>query len=195
VPEGVHRLRIEKRQGGAGVRLWVDDLQGLLGLVKIGVVEVHPWAAAKVEDYEHADALVFDLDPGAGIACQIVTETALGLRELQNAGLTSWPKTTGGTGLHVMAPLDRKLTYDAAHGVANRLAQHLASLVPDLYITRADPRQRAGKLFIDYLRNGCGTTATGTAGFPIAAPVTWREVERGIKPTAYTIEHPFRRRG
>jgi bifunctional non-homologous end joining protein LigD len=199
VPESVHQLRIEKRQGGEGVRLWVDDLEGLLGLVEIGVVEVHPWAA-KVDDYEHADALVFDLDPGSGIAWQIVTETALGLRELlKSDGLTSWPKTTGGKGLHVMAPLDRKLTHDAAHAFAKRLAQHLASLVPDLYITTADPQQRSGKLFIDYLRNGRGTTAVGAysprarPGFPIAAPVTWKDVERGVAAGAFTMERPSRR--
>ena len=99
-----------------------------------------------------------------------------------------------------MAPLDRKLTHEAAHALAKRLAQHLVSLVPDLYITTADPRQRSGKLFLDYLRNGRGTTAVGAysprarPGVPIAAPVTWREVERGIRPDAYTIEHPFRRR-
>jgi bifunctional non-homologous end joining protein LigD len=108
---------------------------------------------------------------------------------------------TGGKGLHVMAPLDRKVTHDAERAFAKRLAQRLASLVPDLYITTADPRQRSGKLFIDYLRNGRGTTAVGVysprarPGFPIAAPVTWREVERGIRPDAYTMEHPFRRRG
>ena len=199
-PAAVHQLRIEKREGGEGVRLWVDDLQGLLGLVEIGVVEVHPWAA-KVDDYEHADALVFDLDPGAGIEWSIVTETALGLRELlKSEGLTSWPKTTGGKGLHVMAPLDRRLTHDAAHAFAERLAQQLVSFVPDLYIITSDPRQRSGKLFIDYLRNGRGTTAVGAysprvrPGFPIAAPVAWRDVERGIAPDAFTMDHPPRAR-
>lgn len=200
VSDSVHQLRIEKREGGEGVRLWVDDLEGLLGLVEIGVVEVHPWAA-KVDDYEHADALVFDLDPGPGLEWRIVTETALGLRELlKSEGLTSWPKTTGGKGLHVMAPLDRTLPHDAAHAFAKRLAQHLASLVPGLYITTADRRQRAGKLFIDYLRNGRGTTAVGAysprarPGLPIAAPVTWKDVEKDIGSDAFSMRRPLRSR-
>ncbi|HZT88629.1 MAG TPA: hypothetical protein VFA12_11725 [Stellaceae bacterium] len=69
----VHQLRIEKRGGGEGIRLWVDDLSGL---VEIGAVELHPWGAT-VDDIEHPDLLVFDLDPGEGIAWDFVVETAL----------------------------------------------------------------------------------------------------------------------
>jgi bifunctional non-homologous end joining protein LigD len=79
VPEAVHRLTIEKRKGGEGTRLWVDDLAGLLGLVEIGAVELHAWNA-RVEDIEHFDMLVFDLDPGEGVAWEFVIETALTLR-------------------------------------------------------------------------------------------------------------------
>jgi bifunctional non-homologous end joining protein LigD len=66
VPEVVHKLRIEKREGGEGVRVWVDDLKGLLGLIEMDVVEVHPWTA-RVEDFEHAHQIVVDLDPGEGM--------------------------------------------------------------------------------------------------------------------------------
>ena len=67
VPDSVHKLKIEKREGGEGTRLWVDSVEGLLGLLEIGVIEVHPWNAT-VDDIEHADQLAFDLDPGPGIA-------------------------------------------------------------------------------------------------------------------------------
>jgi bifunctional non-homologous end joining protein LigD len=200
VPESVHQLHIEKREGGQGVRLWVDDLAGLLGLVEIGTVEVHPWAAT-VDDYEHADQLVFDLDPGDGVPWEFMIETALAMRGLLEAdGLGSWPKTTGGKGLHVVAPLPRRRTHDAAHAYAKRIAQRLAASDPEHYVTLADPAKRAGRIFIDYLRNGRGTTAVGTysprarTGFPIAAPVTWQQVENGIRPDAYTLERPFGRR-
>jgi bifunctional non-homologous end joining protein LigD len=79
VPDAVHQLRIKKREGGEGVRLWVDDLAGLLGLVEIGAVELHPWGAT-VDDYEHADQLVFDLDPGPGVPWDLMIETALIMR-------------------------------------------------------------------------------------------------------------------
>lgn len=201
LPAQVQQLRIEKREGGEGVRLWVDSLAGLLGLLEIGVVEVHPWAA-KVDDYERADHLVLDLDPGAGIAWGFVAETALRLRDLLEAeGLDSWPKLTGGKGLHVMAPLAKPMPHDAAHAYARRLAQRLSLTESGRYITAADPARRAGRIFIDYLRNGRGTTAVGTysprarPGFPIAAPVTWRQVENGVRPDAYTMQRPFSIKG
>jgi len=196
VPESVHQLRIEKREGGEGVRLWVDDLAGLLGLVEIGAIELHPWAAT-VDDYEHADQLVFDLDPGEGVPWDFMIQTALALRELLEAeGLASWPKATGGKGLHLMVPLAKRMTHDAAHAYAKRLARHFAA-TDERLITVADPAKRGGRIFIDYLRNGRGTTAVGTysprarPGFPVAAPLTWRQVENGVSPQAYAMERPF----
>jgi bifunctional non-homologous end joining protein LigD len=198
IPDTVHQLRIEKREGGEGLRVWVDSLAGLLGLVEMDVVEVHP-GAATVDDIEHADMLVFDLDPGAGVAWTFVIESALRMRELlAEEGFDAWPKITGGKGLHVMAPLRRKLTHDAAHAYARRLAQRLAASDPERYVTSASLAQRPGHLFIDYLRNGRGTTAVGAysprarEGFPIASPVSWKQVERGIRSDAMTMEDPFR---
>jgi bifunctional non-homologous end joining protein LigD len=81
VPDSVHQLKIEKREGGEGIRLWVDDYAGLVGLVQIGAVELHPWNAT-VDDIEHADRLVLDLDPGEGVAKQLLYDTALKVREL-----------------------------------------------------------------------------------------------------------------
>ena len=200
VPESVHQLRIEKREGGEGVRLWVDDLAGLLGLVEIGAIELHPWAAT-VDDYEHADQLVFDLDPGEGVPWDFMIQTALALRELLEAeGLASWPKATGGKGLHLMVPLARRMTHDAAHAYAKRLARRLAA-IDERLITVADPAKRGGRIFIDFLRNGRGTTAVGTysprarPGFPVAAPLTWRQVENGVPPQAYTMKRPFGPKG
>ncbi len=195
VPEAVHQLRIQKREGGEGVRLWVDSVEGLVGLVGIGAVELHPWAAT-VDDFEHADRLVFDLDPGQGITWEFVIETAVKLRRrLEAEGFETWPKTTGGKGLHVMVPLRRKLTHDAAHAEARRLAESFAKGEPR-YVTSAALSKRPGRLFIDYLRNGRGTTAIGAysprvrQGFPVAAPVTWKDVEHGIRPDAYTMASP-----
>ncbi|HET9448207.1 MAG TPA: DNA ligase D, partial [Steroidobacteraceae bacterium] len=114
IPAAVRQLNIRKRGGGEGVRLWVDDLQGLLGLVEIGVIELHPWNAT-VDDIEYADRLVFDLDPGAGVTWNFVSETAFALRDMLRAeGHTSWPKLTGGKGLHIVVPLEyeRKLSHD-----------------------------------------------------------------------------------
>jgi bifunctional non-homologous end joining protein LigD len=165
------------------VRVWVDSLAGLLGLVEMDVVEVHPWAAT-VDDIEHADTLVFDLDPGERVPWDFVIETAMRMRDLlEHEGFKPWPKVTGGKGLHVMAPLAGKLTHDAAHAYARRLAERLAATDRERYVTSAWLARRRGRLFIDYLRNGRGTTAIGAysprvrEGFPIAVPVTWKQVE------------------
>ncbi len=200
IPKTVHQLHIEKRQGGEGVRVWVDDLDGLLGLVDMGAVELHAWAAT-VDNIEHPDRLVFDLDPGEGIAWDFVLETALQLRGiLQEEGLDSWPKLTGGKGVHLMVPITPGMTHDAARAYCRRVAQRLERTRPRLYTTSAAPERRKGHIFIDYLRNGRGTTAVGAyspraqPGFPIAAPVTWAQLMRGLAPDAFTMASPFKPR-
>jgi bifunctional non-homologous end joining protein LigD len=192
LPEAVHSLTIEKREGGQGTRLWVDSLAGLLGLVEIGVVELHPWQAT-VDDIELADLLVFDLDPGEGIEWSFVTETALALRDfLGRHSLGSWPKTSGGKGLHLMVPLAQPVSHDDGRKSAKLIADAFAKL-DERYITRSSPSQRSGHIFIDYLRNGRGTTAVGAysararAGFPVSMPVTWKDVEAGVRPDAFTL--------
>jgi bifunctional non-homologous end joining protein LigD len=180
--------------GGEGTRLWIDDLAGLLGLVEMGVIELHPWGAT-IEDIERPDTLVFDLDPGDGIEWPFVQDTALRLREMleRDEGLGTWPKLTGGKGIHIMVPIERDLSWDAAHDYCRRLAERFAIKDPKHYTTSAKMSDRPGRLFIDYLRNGRGTTAVGAysprarAGFPIAAPVTWRNIERGVQPNAFTV--------
>lgn len=198
IPDSVHQLKIEKREGGEGIRLWVDDYAGLVGLVQIGAVELHPWNAT-VDDIEHADRLVLDLDPGDGVPKQLLYDTALKVRELfEGEGLKPWPKVTGGKGIHIMARLAERMTHDRAHAYARRLAERLAATDLERYTVSASMAERPGRLFVDYLRNGRGTTAVGAYSprarprFPIARPVTWKQVESGIAPDVFTIGRPNR---
>ncbi len=198
VPENVHQLKVEKREGGQGTRLWIDNLAGLLGLVELGAVELHPWNST-VEDLEHPDVLVFDLDPGSGIEWQFVVDTALAMRGLLKAErLECWPKLTCGKGVHIMCPIRSSgMTHDQAHDYSRELAEKLAATDRARFTTSAALRERTGHLFIDFLRNGRGTTAVGTysprarPGFPIAAPVSWHELESGVRPDTFTISEPF----
>jgi bifunctional non-homologous end joining protein LigD len=198
IPSSVRQLKIEKREGGEGTRLWVDSTEGLLGLLEIGAVELHPWNAT-VDNIEYPDRVVFDLDPGDGVPWKLVTEAALKLRAmLEEEGLESWPKVTGGKGLHLMAPISTGMTHDAARVYCRNLAQRLEATSPGRYTSSSAPAKRHGRIYIDYLRNGRGTTAVGAysprarPGFPIAAPVTWAQVERGVVSDAFTIHHPFK---
>ena len=101
------------------------------------VVEIHPWGA-KIDDIEHPDTLVFDLDPGEGVEWEFVVETAFRLRDLLvREGLDSWPKTTGGKGLHVMVPVQPKMAWYPAHEYTREIAERLASTDPGRYPTSA----------------------------------------------------------
>ena len=167
----------------------------MLGLLDIGVVELHPWAAT-VDDIEHPDLIVFDLDPGMSIPWEFVVEAAKKLRDLLRAeGLDPWPKTTGGKGLHVSAGIERSFDHDRARAYCRRIAERLAAEDPARYTTRSGPGKRPGKIFIDYLRNARGQTAIGAfsprarPGFPVAAPVSWEELDAGMRPDTFTIDH------
>jgi bifunctional non-homologous end joining protein LigD len=142
--------------------------------------------------------LVIDLDPGDDVAWDAVVETALHMRHfMRREGFESWPKLTGGRGIHLMAPLDKPTLHDQAHRIARQLVSALAARDPDRYTLSAQAK-RNGRIFLDYLRNGRGTTAIGTysprarSGFPIAAPVSWARIEAGVRPDAFTVRHPFR---
>jgi bifunctional non-homologous end joining protein LigD len=93
-----------------------------------------------------------------------------------------------------MTPLDLMMDHDQARAYAKRIAQRLAATAPGRYTIASDPGQRTGRIFIDYLRNARGTTAIGTwsprarAGFPIAVPVSWRQIENGMCPDAFSIQ-------
>ena len=193
VPPSVHQLKIRKANGQPGIRLWVDSVEGLLGLVDMGIIEVHPWAAT-VADIERPDMLVFDLDPGKGIEWSFVVDTALRLRQmLKDEGFSSWPKLTGGKGLHLMVPIEPQLTHRQVHEYSKALAIRLAATDPRRYTIVPGEDERVGKLFIDYLRNGRGCTAIGCysprarEGLRFAAPVTWQDVQRRLTANAFTL--------
>ena len=192
IPSSVHQLGIEKSDGTRGVRVWVDDLAGLLGLVEMGVIEIHPWGAT-VEDIEHPDLLAFNLKPGEGVDWNGVVESANRLRDLiADEGLASWPKTTGDDSLHVMVPSNRNRTWEAARDFAKTIAERLQATAPDRY-TLSARSNRMGRILIDYLRNGRGSTVVGAyspralAGFPIAAPLNWEDLAQGVRSDSFSI--------
>jgi bifunctional non-homologous end joining protein LigD len=195
----VHQLRIEKATGEEGVRVWVDSLDGLLGLVAMDVVEIHPWGAT-VDDINRPDMLVMDIDPGEHVPWELVTETALKLRDAFTAeGLEPWPKVSGSKGIHVMAPVSPDLDWESARAFCKGIAERVAVSAPRRYTVSARAN-RVGRIFLDYLRNVPSIAAVGTysprakPGFPVAMRVTWREVEKGIRTDAFSMEKMMARR-
>jgi bifunctional non-homologous end joining protein LigD len=173
--------------------LAIENLAGLISLVQIGVLEIHPWGST-VGDVEHPDRITFDLDPDIGLPWSRVTAAALEIRDaLEGFGLQSFAKTTGGKGLHVVAPLTPELDWDEIKGFTKAVADHIAAQHPQRYTTNQSKRARQGRIYIDYLRNTRGATAIGAfstrarPGAPIATPLFWREAEEGVRPEGFTV--------
>jgi DNA primase len=184
LPESVHLLRPNMFLGDTVPPVWIEDLEGLFGLVAIGAIEVHAWNCT-VDDLDYADVLVFDLE---GIEWHAITKAALALRNMLAAdGLKSWPKLTGASGLQVMVSLESHITHDLARRYSAELARRVIA---------KDPANN-GRLFVHTDGNYRGWSTIGTysprarPGFPIAAPVSWKRIERGIRADAFAITHPF----
>lgn len=177
---------------GGDKLLAIDSLDGLVALVQGGVLEIHPWGAS-LADLDHPDRLIFDLDPGPGVPWSAVVTTAIDVRDrLQHDGLESFVKTTGGKGLHVVAPLIPKAGWDEAKAYAHALADALMAENPKLFAPTMAKREREGRIFIDYLRNGRGATAVAPystrarAGAPVSTPVAWDELS-GISGGSFRL--------
>ena len=173
---------------------YVEDLPGLIALVQMGVLEIHPWGS-RIEKLETPDRVTMDLDPDEELRWERVTEAAVDVREaLAGIGLKSFAKTTGGKGLHVVIPLTPKLGWDEVKAFAKWVADSLVAQRPQDFTANMAKRARRGRIYIDYLRNGRGATAVGAysprarPGAPVSTPVSWEEVEQGVRPDEFTVE-------
>jgi bifunctional non-homologous end joining protein LigD len=173
----------------------IDDLSGLLNMVQAGVVEIHPWGS-RVAHLEQPDRLIFDLDPGEGVPWSATIAAAKEVRSrLADLGLTSFLKTSGGKGLHVVVPLDPRAGWEEAKAFTASIAAEMAKDHPDKYIATAVKRAREGRIFIDYLRNGRGATAVApysTRGHPqatVSTPIGWDEISEGLKADHFTVDN------
>ena len=163
--------------------LAVASAQGLLSAAQWNVIEFHTVNAVS-EAFEHPDRMVFDLDPGEGVAWPQVQEAATLMRGfMQELGLAPFLKTSGGKGLHVVVPLRKQHDWDTVKGFSQAVVAHLAQTLPKRFVARSGPRNRVGRIFIDYLRNGQGATtasawsARARPGLGISVPVDWSEID------------------
>lgn len=191
VPPQVKWVEIEE-SGTVGRTLVVEDLAGLIALVQMGTLEIHVWGS-RATDVERPDRLIFDLDPDPSVGWRQVVEAAHLLRDrLAALGLKSWPKTTGGKGLHVVAPIAPKQAWDTVKPFAKAIAEQLESDFPQRYTSNMAKAKRKGKIFVDYLRNGRGATAVATystrarPGAPVSMPVGWKELDK-TDPKRFTV--------
>jgi bifunctional non-homologous end joining protein LigD len=191
-PDTVERIELADDDGPAE-HLVVRDLAGLVSLVQMSVLEIHPWGA-RIDQPEKPDRIVFDLDPGPGVAWTTVIRTAVQLRELlQDLGLASFVKTTGGKGLHIVVPVLRRREWPEIKSFSQAVAKRMAAQEPALLTTTIAKAARQGRIFIDFHRNRRGATAVAaysTRVHPdatVSVPLAWNELEETTGPAQFTV--------
>jgi len=173
--------------------LFIRDVGGLIAMVQMGVLEMHPWGVT-VDRTDKADRIVFDLDPDEGLSFEDVIAAAKEVRErLEALGLVSFVKTTGGKGLHVVVPVEATADWRDVKSFAKGVSAQMAADSPERYLTKISKAERVGRIFIDYLRNDPTSTAVAPystrsrAGAPVAMPLTWDQVKPGLDPCDYLL--------
>ena len=197
-PPSLRRVRI-KEKTKVGEYLVVDTLAGLIALAQIDILEIHTWNSVTA-DLERPNRIVFDLDPAPDVEWSRVVEAARVVRaRLTSLGLESWVKTTGGKGLHVVAPLAPGSTWDAGAEFSREVAEAIVREAPRGYVAHMAKAARAGKIFIDYLRNVRGATSVAAystrarPAAPVAVPLDWDELTPRLRSDRFTIESVPRR--
>jgi len=192
LPASVHGVPIREKKG-VEEYVAIENLTGLVGLVQLGVLEFHPWGCRE-DDVEHPDRLIIDLDPGPGVEWGGVVEGARLVRErLEDLGLESFVKTTGGKGLHVVLPIQRRTEWEEAKAFAKAIADGIVRDHPGEYLAVMTKAKRQGRIFVDYLRNGRGATAIAPystrarEGAPVAVPLSWEELDERLLPRMFDV--------
>lgn len=181
--------------------IYLEDAAGLVSLVQMGTIELHVWNAT-VDSVKRPDRLIFDLDPAPDVDWERVKDAARQVRDnLSSFGLTSFLKTTGGKGLHVVLPFKQGPSWREAKKFARAFADAMAKDAPDRFTINSRKDVRKGRIFIDYLRND--ETASAVAaysvrareGAPVSVPITWNELSRLKSGSAFDMAKALRRRG
>ncbi|KXJ66247.1 ATP-dependent DNA ligase [Achromobacter xylosoxidans] len=174
--------------------LEVPTAEAIMSAVQMNVVEFHTWNAVKTS-IGKPDRMLFDLDPGEGVQWPAMQQAANLVRVLlEEIGLKAWLKTSGGKGLHVVVPLRKQYDWDTVKRFSQVIVQHLARTLPQLFVAKSGPKNRVGKIFADYLRNGFGATtvcawsARARPGLGVSVPVKWEELAKLTGGAHWTIQ-------
>jgi bifunctional non-homologous end joining protein LigD len=184
-----------REKGGSLPYIVVDDLPGVISLVQLGALEIHTWTCRE-DSLEQPDRMVFDLDPDKGVDWEHVIDAALAVRALlEELGLESFLKTTGGNGLHVVVPLTPRSSWEEVKTFSRGVAVTLVRTWPRKYVAIMSKEKRRGKIFIDYFRNGRGATyiaaysTRSRPGAPVSTPLRWEELGPAIGPDHFNINN------
>ena len=201
-PDWIRRVAFPRREGGRFHAPVIKDEAALVYLADQAVLTVHLYLAP-ADDLEHPDRMVFDLDPPEGTEdFGRVRRAALSVREvLEELDLPAWVQTTGSKGYHVTVPLDGSADFDTARDFARGVAEIVAARDDEHTTLEQRKKNRAGRVFLDTLRNAYGATVVAPysvrarEGAPIATPITWDELRDGADPRDWTLQNVRRRLG
>ena len=183
-----------KYKGRSYKYIYVNDVKGIMQMIQMGVIEIHPWGAT-IDAIHTPDRMIFDLDPDPSVPFSVVKNAALEVRKrLTKAGLESALKCTGGKGLHVVVPLAPTCGWDEVKGWASAFAHTMVDQAPDTYVATITKSKRKGKILIDFFRNDytatsiAGYSLRARAGAPVAVPLEWRELTTLNSADAFHID-------
>lgn len=192
LPSALHTVEIQEKDKLADY-LVAKDVAGLVALVQMGALEIHGWGA-RADRPEQPDQLVFDLDPGPGVDWDGVIAATLAVRDtLAEIGLQSFAKTSGGKGLHVVVPVQRRADWEVTKLFCRSLAERVCRSHPRKFVCTMSKAKREGRVFIDYLRNSRGATSVcafsprATAEAPVSTPIGWNEVTGELRPSRHNV--------
>jgi bifunctional non-homologous end joining protein LigD len=193
VPAAIKRVSLKEPKGTVEY-LTVDDRRGLLTLVQMGVLELHPWGA-RADRPDRPDRIVIDLDPSETVPWASVVEAAQGIRRtFADVGFESFAMVTGGRGIHVAVPMARRLDWDQSQAFAKAVAGRFADQDPKRFTISPLKTARVGRIFFDHMRNARGNSAIAPysprarEGATVATPVTWDELAALTGPGGFTVQ-------
>ena len=198
--KGIVTISVSSSDGETEDYFYIENIAGLIAEAQMGTLEFHTWGS-RVDELEKPDMMVFDLDPDEGMDLNRVRQ---GVRDMKNIlaelSLSSYLKTSGGKGYHVVVPLQPAVSWDMFHDFARRVAQVMEQKWPDLYTSNVRKAKRADKIFIDWIRNGRGATSIAPysirarKGATVSMPIAWDELDT-VAPDGVNMAEAIRRIG
>ena len=192
-PKSLYGIRIKEKENEEDC-IYIKDHAGLMAFPQMGVLEIHPWGS-NIDRIEYPDMMIFDLDPGPQISWKTIVKAALEIRQyLQDLKLTSFIKTTGGKGLHIVVPIQPEYDWDQVGNFAEVFVNFLVKTDPTSYVSKMTKAKRVGKIYVDYLRNRRGATAIAPYSTrarpyaPVATPIDWDELSVDMRDNFFNLK-------